>query len=419
MPTIYVKKTGSDSNSGSTQESPKLTIAAAVAAATNDRDIVEIIDEGTYAESQIVVAADGITLTHTGSGRPIIDASGLGSTEIISLAPNSSTNRRDFVLNGIEIKGSGNSSQELFKHNNNSTNANGLTVTDCFVYQVHALSNQFIQAGSGENINIKQSSFMFTNSNIDAIKFAGSGQFLIENCFLSRSSTGVGGESIGPILRSLNSGLNATASFSTFMFNSVTKNINIIKSFPKVINCVVSSTIGSNVSGIDAADHTFNVVNCGGGDFGFAFKNGSDASASAGTGETEATVTFIDGTSVGNTEAVVGNFALAEGSVGIDQGVTFNSVNVDIIGTTRPQGSAFDMGAFERPIPYWQDADNGEDFSRKFGGSFTIHSTANTLFTRAFPNEEANRQAPYYVTIPGPANLRGRTPGGKPYKAET
>ena len=79
MGTIYVAKSGDDGNSGSTQSSPKLTIAAAVAAATNNRDIVEIIDEGTYAESQIVVAADGITLTHTGSGRPIIDASGLGS----------------------------------------------------------------------------------------------------------------------------------------------------------------------------------------------------------------------------------------------------------------------------------------------------------------------------------------------------
>ena len=82
---------------------------------------IEIIDEGTYAESQIVVAADSITLTHTASalGRPVINGSGLGSTEIISLAPNGSTHRRSFTLNGIEVKGSGNSSQELFKHNNN------------------------------------------------------------------------------------------------------------------------------------------------------------------------------------------------------------------------------------------------------------------------------------------------------------
>ena len=148
MGTIYVAKSGDDGNSGSTQSSPKLTIAAAVAAATNNRDIVEIIDEGTYAESQIVVAADGITLTHTGSGRPIIDASGLGSTEIISLAPNGSTNRADFVLNGIEIKGSGNNSQELFKQNNNIANSDGLTITDCFVYQVAAISNQFLQCRS-------------------------------------------------------------------------------------------------------------------------------------------------------------------------------------------------------------------------------------------------------------------------------
>ena len=94
-------------------------------------------------------------------------------------------------------------------------------------------------------------------------------------------------------------------------------------------------------------------------------------------------------------------------------------MSVDILGVARPQGDEFDMGAFERVVPYWQDADNGEDFSTKFGGSFTIHSTANKLYTRAFPRSESIRQAPYYVTIAGPANIRGKTPGGKPYKAET
>ena len=153
---------------------------------------------------------------------------------------------------------------------------------------------------------------------------------------------------------------------------------------------------------------------------GAAFRNFADNSnASAGSGDITVAPTIVDGTSKGNTFSVVQNYALAEGSRGINEGVAFNSIDVDIIGTSRPQGAGFDMGAFERMVPYWQDDDNGEDFSTKFGGSFTIHSTANKLLTRAFPRSESNRQAPYYVTIIGPANIRGKTPGGKPYKAET
>lgn len=412
MATIFVSKDGNDSNAGTSQGAPKLTIAAAVTAANTDGDTVEVIDEGTYAESQIVVAADNITLTHTASalGRPVINASGLGSTEIISLAPNGSTHRRGFTLNGIEVRGSGNNSQELFKHNNNSTNANGLTVTDCFVYEVAAFSNQFIQAGSGEAIRIKQSSFMFINASVDAFKFAGSGQFLIENCFLSRS----GASSEFPILRSLNSTLNATASFSTFIFNNVASNPKTILTFPKVINCIVSGS-GTNLDGIDAADHTFNLVNVDG----VAFRNGSGTSASLGTGETENAVAFVDGTSAGNTFSVVQNFALTDGSPGVDQGTSFNSVNVDIIGTTRPQNGSFDIGAFELNPPYWTDDDGNEGFSRKFGPGLEIRGTANMLDTRRFVRSKENRQSPFFVTIAGPANIRGKTPDGKPYKAET
>tara|TARA_R100001510_G_C7640068_1_gene197769 strand:- start:118 stop:1386 length:1269 start_codon:yes stop_codon:yes gene_type:complete len=422
MTTYYVNDTiGNDANAGTDQANPKKTIGSAVTAASSDDDVVEITDEATYDdESQIVVAANNITLTHTASalGRPIIDASGLGSTEIINLAPNGSTHRIGFTLNGIEVKGSGNSSQELFKHNNNSANANGLTVTDCFVYEVVALSNQFIQAAAGTSINIKQSAFMFTNSNADAIKFAGTGRFNIENCFLSRSATGTGGESLGPILRSLNSTLNATASFCTFKFEEVGTNIPVIKTFPRVINCVVTGS-GANLAGIDAASHTFNVVNVDGN----PYQNGSGTSASAGTGDLEGAVTFIDGTSVGHTFSVVQNFALVQGSVGIDQGTSFDSISVDIIGTTRPQRGGFDMGAFELEPPYWTENDGTGSFRRKFGSNgFVIQTTANRTRTTRFKAARDNRQAPFYVTIPGPASIRGRTgplPGNAPYKNET
>ena len=76
------------------------------------------------------------------------------------------------------------------------------------------------------------------------------------------------------------------------------------------------------------------------------------------------------------------------------------------------------MGAFELPLPYWQDADNSQTYSTNLDASYTIHNTAILLKTRRFPNVSLNRQAPYFVSIPGVPNLRGRTPGGKPYKAQ-
>ena len=251
---------------------------------------------------------------------------------------------------------------------------------------------------------------MFINASADAIKFAGSGQFLIENCFLSRS----GASSEFPILRSLNSTLNATASFSTFIFNNVASNPKTILTFPKVINCIVSGS-GTNLDGIDAADHTFNLVNVDG----VAFRNGSGTSASLGTGETENPVVFVDGTSAGNTFSVVQNFALTAGSPGVDQGTSFNSVNVDILGTTRPQNGSFDIGAFELNPPYWTDDDGSERFSRKFGPGLEIRGTANMLDTRRFKRSKENRQSPFFVTISGPPTIKGQTPDGKPYKAET
>lgn len=188
MATIFVSKAGNDSNAGTSQDSPKLTIAAATLAATSDNDIVEIIDEGTYAESQILIKASDVTLTHTASelGRPVIDSSGLGSTQPISLK--SGGTRTGFTLNGIEVKGSGHDSQELYAMNNNTSNAVGLTITDCFIYEVAAVADQFLQATSGDKALVKQSSFMFVAANRDAFALAGGCEFEIENCFLSRSS---------------------------------------------------------------------------------------------------------------------------------------------------------------------------------------------------------------------------------------
>ena len=129
MGTFYVNDT--NGNDGTGQEDnparPYKTIGAAIAAANTDGDVVEITDEATYDdESQLVVAASNITLTHTASelGRPVFDASDFGSpsTDAISLGTNTASTRRGFVLNGIEIKGTHDSSgHNLFDNSGNST----------------------------------------------------------------------------------------------------------------------------------------------------------------------------------------------------------------------------------------------------------------------------------------------------------
>ena len=61
------------------------------------------------------------------------------------------------------------------------------------------------------------------------------------------------------------------------------------------------------------------------------------------------------------------------------------------------------------------DADQSGE--TKFGpNGFEIRATKNRLATRKFPQAEANRQAPFSVSIPGPNTLRNRK---TPYKSET
>jgi hypothetical protein len=45
--------------------------------------------------------------------------------------------------------------------------------------------------------------------------------------------------------------------------------------------------------------------------------------------------------------AVAHNYKLAPGSPAIDAGITLSSVTTDRIGTIRPQGRAYDVGAYE------------------------------------------------------------------------
>ena len=107
---------------------------------------------------------------------------------------------------------------------------------------------------------------------------------------------------------------------------------------------------------------------------------------------------------------------LQAGSPCIGTGKTIAAVTVDFDGTSR--SAPYDIGAFVFTSTAVAFTDDGsETYSRKFGSnSFEIHATANKLATRGFADNKDNRQAPFSVTVAGPATIRRRT---TPYKSET
>ena len=127
MGTFYVNATdGSDHTAVENDISkPFRTLTGAVDQATDSGDVVEITDETTYTLSSgvpITIRANNVTITHTASllGRPVINAVARNNVHIMDLK-NSGT-KTGLILNGLEIKGSGDTGMELFQMNvsNNS-----------------------------------------------------------------------------------------------------------------------------------------------------------------------------------------------------------------------------------------------------------------------------------------------------------
>ena len=107
---------------------------------------------------------------------------------------------------------------------------------------------------------------------------------------------------------------------------------------------------------------------------------------------------------------------LQTGSPCIGTGKTIAAVTVDFDGTSR--SAPYDIGAFVFVSTAASFTDDGaETYSRKFGSnSFEIHAAANKLATRGFNDSKDNRQAPFSVTVAGPATIRRRTTS---YKSKT
>jgi hypothetical protein len=411
MTTYYIATTGDDATGDGSQGNPYATISKVLTlinGISNREFIIEVTDEGEYSQYNLAWSAGAnsrLIVRHTAShlGRPKFNATSHGVNGEFFGFSSAQPQTASFI--GIEVECASNGD---FFNSSGYINNVQLDISGCFFYGARAFGPGIGRTDPNPS-TIRQSTLLFTPPGSGGnVITAGSG-LEISNCFIS----GSGGSRVilfGSDATPANN--NVTASFCTI----VTRNTNTVavQRWGKLINCVVSAS----GPGINANDHTYNLVigTDGSGDDRYSFVDTVGSPVDAGTGDIKGYPTFVDGDRIGNDPAFIQFYALAEGSLGINQGIEYDGIVVDITGTTRPQGSAPDMGAFELVELPWLDGDGTETYQKKFGSGFEIHGTANKLATRTFASNKDNRQAPYFVTIPGPANLRRRT---TPYKNET
>lgn len=176
--------------------------------------------------------------------------------------------------------------------------------------------------------------------------------------------------------------------------------------FGVIENTIVRNTgAGSSTTGIKANDSRSNNCTIG-------FDTEQTGGTDGGNNLTNTNPLFVDESSSPP------DFQLQSSSPCIDAGKTIAGITEDYAGTSRPQGSAYDIGAYEYVDtgPSFTPTDGEETYNTKFSSSFTIRGTANKLATRRFNSAKDNRQAPFSVTVAGPPTIRERDTS---YKNET
>ena len=396
MATYRVAKWGSDSNDGSTTALAKLTIANAATSATTNGDIIEIIDEGRYVESAIAIGAYGVTVLNTASslGRPQL-AQGGGQYNAFTVG-----SYTDFKVYGLEIGGYSDSSSG-YVLSIAAAGTQGLHISGCFIHDSTKLANTHMAGTEAKPSKIEQTIMFFEPATKYAISITGWCE--ITNCLLTSSNT----SGDWPLVYDYYG--NGTASFSTFINRGATTESTI--RIAKAINCIVSSSDGK---GIASNDHTYNAV-CVSGDH---WMNSAGTSGTFGTGDlyglTSAQIGFVDGDSIGQTSAIAEAYKLvAERSLLIGAGTTYDSIAVDITGTIRPQDSTFDIGAFEfvSSDPTW--GEYATQPSRNRQSNFILNTYTNLASNQRFSYSDNPGQAPFSLGTKGPSTLRGRS---KAYK---
>ena len=389
MTTYYVAKTGNDSNPGTSQGAPKLTLGSAIGA-VGDNDTIEFIDEGTYSEYNLSIFDNNITIAHTASelGRPVIDADG-NADHIFEIYGS------PYTLVGLELKSPSNSGNPNFGEiikKGSASDFHYFHISGCFIHDTPRLFDFPINNRTGTPSTIKDSVLYFGGSRNACF----SAQFGVEisNCLFTSSAD----TEDEPLLLGAGAGsaTGITASFSTFIHRGAAHSSDpIITSWAKVINCIVSGT----GMGISSDDHTYNLLNVSGEDF----RNyANDANGSAATGDIIDTVPlFVNGAAAG----------------AVNAGTAFDGIVVDISGTSRARTTP-DIGCFE----YYSSGGGDITWDAytaqpniNFENGFVIQSPTNLASNHKFNEEKDPKQTPFSLGTKGPANLRGRTTA---YKVE-
>ncbi len=394
MTVYYVAKSGNDSNAGTSIGAPKLTIENACNLADNGSgNIVEIIDSGVYAEGDIDIYTNPITVRATGSNKPIMDGS-TGNNDY-AFVPFISGN----VFQGLHMR---NYDDGLINTSWNS-NAKCYILSGCIGHfiagpqQIGNGATQYAQVKDCLIVSDTRNAFTCNNSKI-----------WFNNSVIASNAVGY------PAIGSAQANVNVTASFCTFIAsghdNSSGRYYNVVNQVYKVINCIVT---GSG-DGINAYDSTYNLVHVNGDSFIVWSNNDYDGTArSAATGEVTGNPLFQSGSQPGTkTPNVAGNvdfdtqwYTIKTGSPAINAGTTYLGVNTDISGSTR---SSPDIGAYEYEAsdPDWSSY--YETPGRRYDEALTNRRYEKSLGDYEYKYSDSNRQAPFHLSIPGAVSLRSR-----------
>jgi len=401
MSTVFVSKSGHDSNPGTDSGSPKLTIQSAVEAvdASPAPRIVTILDSGTYNELIYVnpfgngFGAD-ITIQGDVGQLPVLDGNGLSDVGGVCNGP---TSTGPTVPSITTLK---NMKFIRFSTNNGAlcgdrSNANGAAfqVSDC-----EFDNNDKVAQDLGS-----------TSTKINTFNRC---KFTRNDIFIGNSD-----DVYAEITNSVFGGVEdeSCIDFGSSRSNSKVQNCSVVVNMDNnsiairagvIENCAVqnltaTSTGGSNsTKGISAGDSRSNNLTFGN------FNTQQEGGTDGGNNITGQDPLFVDTTITAPDLSVPGHSPL------IGAGKTIAAITTDFIGIRR--AAPYDIGAFELPQ---FTADGSETFNRKFGSNgFLIHGTANKLATRGFIDNKENRQAPFSVTVSGPPTIREKA---IPYKNET
>ena len=406
---------GDDGNNGLTTGAPKLTFRNALNT-VNESGTIEIIDSAVHFPSHNfdnrAVVPHAVNI-HAAEGQtPILDGSQAASANEEGFA----VNTRGFIdFKGIKFQNfGGNSNNQIVRQAKFAT----VRYTDCVFTNMSNAISLFHQPASGSpaetnmldrcRIERTVSSSLFN----DPGQSSGQWNFLLQNSVfeyqngtISGNYVDAGGDNyIGGIVRNCSFLVGLSGSDTTLIRAGVVENT--------IVRNTASNAVHStdNHKAIRARTEYSN--NCVFGNFGTTEVDTTSVGATNGGGLVTLNPLFVDESS---TDTNPPDLQLQGDSPCIDAGKTIAAVTVDFLGVARPQSTAYDIGAFENV--YWMSADNSEGNETKFGpNNFEIRTTKRKLASRVFPAASDNRQAPYFITIPGPVNIRGRT---TPYKNET